>query len=96
MKITLIVLAAIVVLFGAYVIFIGPIPGITTSHTNTNTDASNSKLDMNVVCQSALAYMTFQDDAHAQAFIAECKEGKHPEVIEHYKAQMNLGSGAAI
>lgn len=57
---------------------------------------SNGKLNATVVCESALSYMTFPNGASADKFIAECKEGKHPEVIEHYKAQMNLGDGAAI
>ena len=56
----------------------------------------SGKLDINAVCDGALAYMTFADAAQADAFVAECKEGKHPEVIEHYKAQMNLGDGATI
>lgn len=53
------------------------------------------KLNINVVCESALAYMTFPDAASADLFIEECKEGKHPEVIEQYKAQMGL-DGATI
>ena len=57
---------------------------------------SSGKLNITVVCESALAYMTFPDSASADTFIAECKEGKHPEVIKHYKAQMGLGDGAAI
>jgi hypothetical protein len=62
----------------------------------TPTPAAGAKLDINVVCQSALTYMTFPDGASADKFVAECKEGKHPEVIDHYKAQMNLGEGANI
>ena len=54
------------------------------------------KLNINVVCESALTYMSFPDGASADKFVSECKEGKHPEVIEHYKAQMNLGNGADI
>lgn len=54
------------------------------------------KLNINAVCEGALAYMTFTDGASADAFVAECKEGKHPEVIEQYKLQMGLGDGAAI
>jgi hypothetical protein len=57
---------------------------------------AQGKLDINAVCQGALAYMTFSDGASADAFVAECKEGKHPEVIERFKADMNLGDGAAI
>ena len=57
---------------------------------------SNGKLNINVVCESALAYMTFPDGKSADAFVADCKEGKYPEVIENYKKQMNLGVGAQI
>ncbi len=48
------------------------------------------RLNINVVCENALTYMTFPNGGEADKFVAECKEGKHPEVIEHYKAQMNL------
>ncbi|MBI5139743.1 hypothetical protein HZA26_04000 [Candidatus Nomurabacteria bacterium] len=58
--------------------------------------ASQAKIDINAVCEGALAYMTFPDGKSADAFVAECKEGKRPEVIEKYKADMNLGDGAAI
>ena len=58
--------------------------------------AAQGKLNIDAVCQGALAYMTFPDAASAELFVAECKEGKHPEVIEQYKAQMNLGEGATI
>ena len=57
---------------------------------------SSGKLNINEVCQSALLYMTFVDSASADAFVLECTQGKHPEVIEQFKAQMNLGDGAAI
>jgi len=40
--------------------------------------------------------MSFPDGASADIFVAECKEGKHPQVIEDYKLQMNLGDGATI
>lgn len=58
--------------------------------------AVQGKLNINAVCEGALAYMTFPDGATADAFVADCKEGKHPEVIEQYKLQMGLGDGAAI
>lgn len=58
--------------------------------------AASGKLNMDVVCRSALAYTTFADAASAEKFVADCKDGKHPEVIERYKADMNLGDGAAI
>lgn len=58
--------------------------------------AMQGKIDISAVCQGALAYMTFPDGASADAFVAECKEGKHPDVIERYKAELNLGDGAQI
>jgi hypothetical protein len=42
------------------------------------------KIDVRVACESALMYMSFMDGASAEAFVAECVEGKHPEVIERY------------
>jgi hypothetical protein len=60
------------------------------------TPTSGAKLNINVVCQEALAYMSFPDATSAEAFVADCKAGKHPEVIEQYKRNHNLGDGAAI
>lgn len=67
----------------------------TSSATSTK-PASQGKINIDAVCQGALAYMTFKDGASADAFVSECKEGKHPEVIEQFKADMNLGAGAQI
>lgn len=61
----------------------------------TNGEVSG-KIDINAVCEGALAYMTFPDGASAEAFVQECKEGKRPEVIEQWKAQMNINSNIAI
>lgn len=57
---------------------------------------TSGKINIDVVCESALAYMTFPDGESAARFVAECKAGNHPEVIERYKADMNLGEGVAI
>ncbi len=57
---------------------------------------ASGKLNIDVVCQNSLSYMSFPDGASASKFVSECKEGKHPEVIEKYKADMNLGDGANI
>lgn len=64
--------------------------------TATDTSATAGKIDINAVCEGALAYMTLPDGASADKFVAECKEGKHPDVIERYKSDMGLGDGAAI
>jgi hypothetical protein len=56
----------------------------------------NGKLNIDAVCNSALAYMTFPNDGSVDVFVAECKEGKHPEVIERYKKENGFGDGAKI
>lgn len=66
----------------------------TEINSHTPSDASG-KININAVCEGALAYMTFSSGAEAELFVAECKEGKHPEVIEQYKASLNL-DGAVI
>jgi hypothetical protein len=92
MKTTTIILAAVVIAIIGYLVFM---PKSAATETPMDT-ASESKLDVNTVCDGALAYMTFPDAASAEAFVSECKEGKHPEVIEKYRADMNLGAGAQI
>lgn len=69
---------------------------VTKVIESTLPNSSSGKLNINIVCESALAYMRFPTALMAESFVAECKEGKHPEVIEHYKAQLELGEGVAI
>ncbi len=54
------------------------------------------KLNTDLICERVLTYMTFIDSKSANIFVTDCKNGKHPEVIEKYKADMNLGTGATI
>jgi len=54
------------------------------------------KLNIDLVCENATSYMKFADAKSLDAFVADCKAGKHPEVIEKYKADMNLGDGVKI
>ncbi len=70
--------------------------GMFTITFATGVGAPAGKIDIHAVCDGALAYMTFPDGAAAETFVTECKEGKHPEVIERYKAELNLGDGVAI
>lgn len=49
-----------------------------------------------VSSRGALIRMTFPDGAAADAFVKDCKDGKHPEVIEQFKAEINLGAGAEV
>jgi hypothetical protein len=57
---------------------------------------STGKLNIVTICQDALSYMTFPAGTNdADKFVADCKAGKHPEVIEKYKTDHNL-NGATI
>lgn len=70
--------------------------GIFTVTSRPDVAPAQGKLNMKVVCESALAYMSFPDGASADAFVEACIRGEHPEVLQQYKAQMGLGDGAAI
>ncbi len=50
----------------------------------TPTSVPQGKINVLVACESALMYTTFTDGAAAEAFVAECVEGKHPDVIDRY------------
>lgn len=54
-----------------------------------------AKIDVQVACESALAYTTFQTGEQADAFIADCVAGNHPEVIERYLETVGV-DGALI
>jgi hypothetical protein len=88
----IIVVVLVVITAGCFVFYRTSSQNVEEAPVNT---APQGKLDINAVCEGALAYMSFPDGASAEAFVAECKDGKRPEVIERYKAQLNL-DGAAI
>jgi hypothetical protein len=102
MKITLIALAVLVLIGGGYYWYANDMSFERVEieegeeMEENNMPSSQGKLDINAVCEGALAYMTFPDGESAEVFVKECKEGEHPEVIERYKADMNLGAGATI
>ena len=73
-----------------------PKPMETPIQEPTVVPGVTGKINIDEVCQGALAYMTFVDAASADAFVERCKAGKHPEVIEQYKANLNLGTDVAI
>ncbi len=71
----------------------------TNQNTNTENPATSgdqAKINIDEVCNSALAYMSFPNAAAAEVFIADCKEGKHPEVIEQWKVQMGISNDAVL
>lgn len=93
MKKTIIILLVVIVLVGGVYYFVS---SKKVEETTIPVDQANAKINIDAVCEGALAYMTFPDGASADRFVQDCKEGKHPEVIEKYKADMGLGDGAKI
>ena len=91
----ILIIVPVVVVAAAFLLTFTLFSSGAMSQPSTDT-GSNAKLNINVVCEGALAYMTFPSSVEADAFVQDCKDGKHPEVIEKYKADMNLGDGAAI
>ena len=57
---------------------------------------SEQKIDINAVCDGALAYMTFPSGAEAEAWVEACKRGEHPEAVEQWKVQMGITDDRAI
>ena len=88
MKIILTGIGLLLVAAVGYYVFMQPVaPADTTS---------DAKIDINAVCDGALAYMTFENGAAAEAWVAECKRGEHPEAIEQWKVQMGITDDRAI
>jgi hypothetical protein len=54
-----------------------------------------AKINVRVACESALMYTTFTDGDAAEAYVEECVDGKHPDVIERYISDMGV-DGAVI
>lgn len=99
MKTALSILGLIIIGVVAYYLFVGmPATPTDTEYTPTmgmpapgnegDYPESSSKLDINAICTGALAYMSFPSGAEADAWVAACVRGEHPEAIEQWK-QMN-------
>jgi hypothetical protein len=88
------VIALVVV---AMVFFYNPFGNSIMENSNQVVNpAPQGKLNIDAVCRGVLAYMTFPDSASAELYVEECKEGKHPAVIERYRAEMGLSDDVAI
>ncbi len=78
-------IGAIVIAAIAYFAFMQSPTSETVNDTN-----SQAKININAICEGALAYMSFENGAAAEAWVAECKEGKHPEAIKEWKQQNGI------
>lgn len=94
MKTSYIVIGLLVV--AALALFIFTQPAAAPTMENTENTASDQKINIDEVCTSALAYMSFPDGASADAWVEACKRGEHPEAIEQWKMQMGISDDRAI
>ncbi len=65
------------------------------TETTPENVSPQAKIDVRAACESSLMYTSFTDGAAAEAYVAECVEGKHPDVIQRYIDEMGL-DGAMI
>jgi hypothetical protein len=74
------------------------VPAIPAAESGTSTPVESprqgAKIDPRVACESALMYTTFSSGEAADAFVADCVAGEHPEVIERYIEE--LGAPGAL
>ncbi len=70
-------------------------PVIMEETNEEPTARPQGKINIQAVCESSLMYTSFTDGAAAEAYVAECVEGKHPDVIQRYIDEMGL-DGAMI
>jgi len=91
------IIAAIIAVVGV-VSFMGGAVSAPTSDTPVVQQEVfiEGKLNINEICDGSLTYTTFLSGAEADAYLKDCKEGRHPEVIERYKTEMGLGDGAEV
>lgn len=83
---TLIVLAGMIVVGAAgYFLWSGTAQNAAGPETSEYADTPAVSEELDAACKAALAYMLFPDAEAVERFLAECKEGKHPEVLERYK-----------
>lgn len=84
-------------IFGILIIVLVLIVGYKLLQRPMPSNPSNdSRLNIDEICDNALAYMSFPDGAAADRFLAECKRGEHPDVIERYKAESGVNDEAVI
>jgi hypothetical protein len=77
----------------------GEVTNVESLEDEEDVDLSNkpqAKIDVKVACESALMYTTFADGVAADAYVTECIEGKHPDVIDKYIESLDFGEGVAI
>ena len=106
-KVIIGIIVALLVIIGGYYAYTNGMFGMggelmENEGVDMNTNESENgampmgKINIEEVCNGALAYMTFASGEDADAFVQACINGEHPEVIERFRAEMGVGDGAKI
>lgn len=95
MKTALIVLTVLIAAAAGYYFLMPTSTPLTETETPTTTGAQG-KIDINAVCDGALAYMSFKSGEEADAWVQACKRGERPEAIEQWKVQMGITDDRAL
>lgn len=107
MKTALAILGLLIIGAIAYYVFvIAPAATLNTNNlpsigtpapgNERNYPEPEGKLNINVICEGALAYMSFPNGTEAEAWVEACKRGEHPEAIEQWKQQNGIIDDRAI
>lgn len=94
MKIVFSIAAFLVLVVIGYSIFTQPASRNVAETPNDS--GSNQKINLNAICDGALAYMTFPSSAEADVWVQECREGKHPEAVDQWKQRQGITDDRAI
>lgn len=90
---TLLIVGLVIILGAIGYYFFMPMPTPEPQMQNTS---GSAKIDINAVCDGALAYMSFPSGAEAEAWVAACKRGEHPEAIDQWKQMNGITDDRAI
>lgn len=90
---TVLVIVGLIILGAIGYYYLMPAPA---SESGTPDTMSQGKIDINAVCEGALAYMSFPSGAEAEAWVEACKRGEHPEAIEQWKQMNGITDDRAI
>lgn len=88
------IIILLIIVAGGYYFFMMEPAKVPVTETENN--SVSQKIDINAVCDSALAYMSFPSGAEAEAWVDACKRGEHPEAIEQWKVQMGINDDRVI
>ena len=73
-----------------------PTMGTPAPGNEGNYPEPTSKLDIDTICTEAVAYMSFPNSVEADAWVAACVRGEHPEAIEEWKRMNGITDDRAI